>query len=68
MNKVLLALGIAAVAIPLYDEGALFVNETSPNVSLPFIWKGAPAEYVSELWLAIIGALLIIVAAFVNLG
>ena len=68
MNKALLALGIAAVAVPLYDEGALLVNETSLNISLPFLWKGAPAEYISETWLAIIGAILILIAAFVNLG
>ncbi len=68
INKALLVLGIAAVGIAAYDETALLINNSSPSVTLPFIWQGTVAEYVSELWLVIIGAILILIAAFVNLG
>jgi hypothetical protein len=67
MNKALLALGIAAVAVPLYDEIAFQVNERTA-ITLPFIWKGTIAQSFSELWLALLGAILILVAAFIPLG
>lgn len=64
MRKTLLALGIAAIAIPVYDETALAVNNTSSTLQLPFVWQGTLAQYVSETWLAIIGAILILLAVF----
>ena len=68
MNKAVLAIGIVAVAIPFYDEVALQVGSAEGQQVLPFIWKGSVANAIPELWLAIGGALLILLAAFVNLG
>ena len=72
MNKAILALGIVAVAIPLYDQVALPVNTAISNagsgVQLPFVWQGPVTQFVSEAWLAIIGAILILIAAFIPLG
>lgn len=71
-NKLVLIAGIAAVAIPLYDNVAVPVNAALSNSSsgaqLPFIWRGSVASYFSEMWLAILGGLLILLAAFVPLG
>lgn len=64
MRKVLLAAGIAAVGIPAYDEAALAFNNASPSNSLPFIWQGSLANKFPELWLAILGAILILLAVF----
>jgi hypothetical protein len=75
MNKALLALGIALVAVPAYDETVSLINEHSANVTLRHLWgdilwspaTGPPAMF-SETWLAILGAILILIAAFVSLG
>ena len=68
MRKALLIGGIAAVAIPLYDEVAFYVNETSSSVTLPFIWNSqvvaSIGQYVAESSLAILGAILILLAVF----
>jgi membrane-bound ClpP family serine protease len=66
-NKALLVLGIAAVAIPFYDEVTFQINERTA-ITLPFIWKGTIAQSFSELWLAILGAILILIAAFIPFG
>lgn len=64
MKQALLGLGILAVAVPAYDEAALYVNNSSASLQLPFIWQGSLANAVPEIWLAIIGALLILLAIF----
>lgn len=68
MNKALLALGILAVAVPAYEESALAFNNYSTQYSLPSVWPTAVGQYISLSLLAVIGAILILIAAFVNLG
>jgi hypothetical protein len=65
MRKALLAAGVVAVAIPLYDETALFLAEQNGGTqALPFVWKGTVAQWFGEIWLAIVGAILILLAVF----
>lgn len=67
MRRTLLALGVAAVAIPAYDEAALAFNESSESSSLPFLWQGSLANSFPEIWLAIAGAILILLSIFLPL-
>lgn len=64
MKTALLGLGVLAVAIPVYDEAALYVNNSSASLQLPFIWQGSLANALPEIWLAIAGAILILLAIF----
>jgi hypothetical protein len=68
VNKALLVLGIVAVGIPVYDQVAFQIDAKTGTATLPFIWQGSVASVISELWLAIIGAILILIAALVPLG
>ena len=66
MRTALLGLGIVAVGIPVYDQIALSASE-SGSATLPYIWQGSLANAVPEMWLAIAGAILILLAIFLPL-
>jgi len=65
MRQALFGLGIVGVGIPLYDQVALSVNESSSTQSLPFIWQGALANAIPELWIALLGIAFILIAIFI---
>lgn len=69
MNKALLALGIAAVAIPAWNEVAVYGTNNLQSVTIPY-FPGSETigKYIGMTVLAIIGAILIIIAAFIPLG
>jgi hypothetical protein len=64
MKNALLVLGFTGVGIAIYDQIALAVDTSTGTATLPFIWKGTVAGWLSEYWLAIIGIILIMIALF----
>jgi len=67
MRQALLAAGIVAVGIPVYDGIALALGESQGQQVIPILWKGSIADAFSETWLAILGAILILLAVFLPL-
>jgi len=64
MRKALLTAGIVAVAIPFYDEVALATGKAAGQQTLPFIWENTFGDSIPEIWSAILGAILILLAIF----
>lgn len=64
MKKALLVIGMAGIGVALYDNLALVVNSDSGTTSLPFVWQGPITQYVSEMWLALISIMVVLIAIF----
>src|SRR5260370_34636 len=64
MRGVLFVAGIGAIGIGIWDEVALSINNYRGEETLPFIWKGAVAQKISELMLVLIGILVVLGVLF----
>lgn len=56
--------GLAMAGIAVYDQSALLVNGQLGTATLPFIWQGTVAQYVPEIWLAIVGLIFVLIGVF----
>jgi hypothetical protein len=64
LKPILFWTGAAFIALPVYDAAALAYNTKTGQVSLPILYPAALGQYLPEMWVGIIGAVLILLALF----